>query len=384
MRELSPQQYTAKGQELGVDSRTLKNAVDAISRIQAIDPRIFPLLTLNHLSIASGVSYGYLRNAVARKLFTYRHFYMKKRQPGRKTVRMISVPNERILICQKWISNNILQFARAHSNSYAYHPKSNPVFAARVHSNAVWLIKVDIRDFFHAISEHRVYAKFRSIGFSRLLSLELARLCTMPVEPAAALRDPSTRYSTTAIGYYRTPYRGILPQGAPTSPMLSNLVMRELDAKLAQIAASCGMRFSRYADDIVFSCDDDRGRVAVARVKREILKVLNEDGFRPNLRKTVIRGPGSRKVVLGLLVDTVHLRLPKEFKDILRMHLHYLTDSKFGPAHHASARKTSVSRIYHHVFGLICWARAVEPSYGNSMLTRFNSIVWPPIAKPTY
>lgn len=166
--------------------------------------------------------------------------------------------------------------------------------------------------------------------------------------------------------------------------MLSNLVMYEIDQKLAKLASDSNMRFTRYADDIIFSCSDKRSHDEVRRVKRAILRILNDNGFRPNLRKTTIRGPRTRKIVLGMLVDSSRPRLTREYKDIIRMHLHYLTHNDFGPAHHAAARKTSISKIYHHVLGIICWARIVEPEFGNSALKKFNSVNWPPIVKPEY
>ncbi len=381
---MSPQRFEAKGQELGIDPVVLKNASNAIQQIAKVNTKLFPLLTLNHLSVVTGLKYGFLRNTVARKTGRYRHFYMKKKVPGRRNVRMISIPEKRLLSCQKWITQNILKFGAVHPSSFAYHPDSNPVFAARVHTSASWLIKVDIQDFFHAISEHRVYGVFRSLGYSKILSFELARLCTMPAERPTHSKDPNAKYPSTVVQYYKTSTVGILPQGAPTSPMLSNLIMREIDEALAQLAESSDMRFSRYADDIVFSCDNRRDRKNVNRVKRAILDILNQHGFRPNLRKTVVRAPGERKIVLGMLVDSAKPRLPREYKDLIRLHLHYLMHPDFGPSKHADARKTSIARIYHHVFGTICWARAVEPQFGNDALARFNSIDWPPIVKPTY
>lgn len=384
MKHTSPQHYKAKGQELEIEPSVLENSVKAIYRIQAVDQRLFPLLTLNHLSQETSIPYGYLRKVVARKVNAYRHFYMKKQIPGRKNMRMISIPAEGLLICQKWITQNILRFGSTHPDSYAYHPESSPVFAARVHVNSEWLIKVDIQDFFHAISEHKVYEVFRSLGYSRLLSLELARLCTMPCERHDGHGDANKKYDDSAIKYYKTPHVGILPQGAPTSPMLSNLIMRQIDGSLSELAENTKMRFSRYADDIVFSCSDRRELKEINRVKRKILALLNKGGFRPNLRKTVVRGPGARKIVLGLLVDKAQPRLTREYKDMIRLHLYYLMHPDFGPTGHAEARKTSITRIYNHVLGTIYWARAVEPDFGDEALAQFNAIKWPPIAKTRF
>lgn len=384
MYNVSPQRYKAKGLELGVNPTILDNATKAALKISSVNPQLFPLLTLNHLSVSTGIPYRFLRQAVAHKAGHYRHFYVKKRVPGRKNVRMISVPDTNLMQCQKWIVDNILKFGDNHPKSYAYHPASNPFFAACEHPNTKWLIKVDIQDFFHAITEHDVYRAFRSLGYVKLLSLELARLCTMPCETTQKSNSLSDKYKNPAIEYYRTPYVGILPQGAPTSPMLSNLVMYKIDQKLAKLASDSNMRFTRYADDIIFSCSDKRAHDEIKHTKRAILRILNDNGFRPNLRKTTIRGPGVRKIVLGMLVDSSRPRLTREYKDIIRMHLHYLTHKDFGPACHAAARKASISKIYYHVLGIICWARIVEPEFGNSALIKFNSINWPPIVKPEY
>lgn len=384
MRISNPQQYIAAGHEAAVDPQILENAGKIISGIWSVNTNLFPLLTLNHLSVASGVEYGYLRNVVARKTGTYRHFMMRKRVPGRRRTRQISIPPSKLMHCQNWIVDNILRHVLPSPHSYAYHPHSSPIFAARRHSNAVWLIKVDIEDFFSSIHEYDVYQVFRSLGYTGILSLEMARICTMAAKWREDTEERWSRYETLGVSYYRSPWIGILPQGAPTSPMLSNLVMRDVDEKLSHLAISSNMRFTRYADDIVFSCSDRRPRATVRSVRSEILKILNEASFRPNLRKTVIRGPGDRKLVLGLLVDGGNPRLTKDFKDKMRMHLHYLSHPDFGPARHALSRSTSIAAIYHHVLGLIFWARSVDKSYGAELLEKFNRVNWPPISERHY
>lgn len=373
----SLQHYQDAGQQLVIDPGVLENATQAIDQIWSINRDLFPLLTLNHLSVATDIRYGYLRSVVARQAGRYRQFAMRKRLPGRRNVRIISIPEKQLMRCQKWIAENILSYVPAHRDSHAYHPKSNPIFAARRHVKAAWLIKVDIQDFFHAITEYPVYRVFRSQGYSPLLSLELARICTMPTLRAF----PKRSY---VIEPYATAFQSCLPQGAPTSPMLSNLVMRDIDVQLAALAKASNMRFTRYADDIVFSCPDRRKHAAIASTKVKILTILDKSGFRPNRRKTVIRGPGDRKIVLGMLVDGPRPRLSKDFKDALRLQLHFLSHPNIGPVKHAERKKCAVSTIYNRVLGLIHWARAVEPTYGAVVLNQFNAVEWPPISRRSY
>lgn len=379
----SSQRYRSQGRREGVDDAVLSNALAAMRRIRASDPRITPVLTLRHLSHLVDVPFLHLREIVARRARRpYKIFYLKKRIPGRSRLRMISAPNGTLLKIQRWIVENILQYTNAHEASYAFHPGSRPFDAAQEHCGCEWLLKIDLEDFFHSISEGRIAAVFAHLGFSKLLSFELARLVTIACERPDTRPNPAIRWP--AIPYYQSQHEGMVPQGAPTSPMLSNLVMFKTDEILARLADMHGMKYTRYADDLAFSCGRGRGEIHIRRFMRLVLDQLNHAGFRPNHRKTVIRGPGSRRIVLGMLVDSDRPRLTREYKDMIRLHLHYLTLSGHGPALHALVRKTSVSGIFHHVRGLIAWSQIVEPEFGADALKRFERIDWPPIQPDPY
>ena len=373
----SPQHYLSKGRRHGINETVLLHAVAAIERIHRADARLTPVLTLRHLSALSGVPYGYLRRVIGRKLGGYRHFLLRKRMPGRSRHRLISIPPNTLMEIQQWIVQNILRYARPSKASFAYHPQSRSVYAAEEHVCCEWLLKIDIEDFFHNITEGKVSGVFYRLGYPRLLAFELARICTMPIETLHQRRDAAQRWPS--IPSYQYPHEGVLPQGAPTSSMLSNLVMKDLDDRLIVLAARYGMRYTRYADDLAFSCVKGRNRAHVERFKKLVLLEISREGFRHNLRKTVIRGPGTRRIVLGMLVDGPIPRLSREFKDMLRLHLHYLRSPAFGPSKHAESRRTSVSSLYYHVRGLIAWAETVEPKYGTKILAEFREIRWPTV-----
>lgn len=377
MTSPSPQHYRFEGRRLGIDEAVLANATAVIERLRLIDSRLVPVFTLRHLSELTGVPYGYLRRGVSRRLDNYRHIVLRKRDPGRKQHRLISIPGPKLLSVQRWIVRHILSFTTPSPASSAYHPASSPLFAAAEHCGCDWLLKIDIEDFFHNITERQIWSIFYQLGYPNLLSFELARLTTfVPKE----FSSPYIRESSTwsSIKYYQFSSEGVLPQGAPTSPMLSNLVMRPLDDRLIALATRFGMRYTRYADDLSFSCARGRDRLYIERFRQRVLDELANEGFHHNRRKTVIRGPGTRRIVLGILVDRPHPRLPADFKDILRLHMHYLK-SPGGPSQHARRRRTSVSTLYHHVRGLIDWASVVEPSYGGRILAEFKEVNWPPI-----
>ena len=220
-----------------------------------------------------------------------------------------------------------------HAASHAFIKGSSIKKCAARHCGAKWLIKIDIKDFFGSISEIQVYRVFRSVGYQPLVAFELARLCTItPGErslrnylPHWHVRKPNFKIPT-----YQRKLLGYLPQGAPTSPNLANLIMLDRDEKLTALARDFGLNYTRYSDDLCFSSRKKNfGRNQAEQIIPEVYAILNKAGYRPNLRKTKIVPPGAKKVVLGLNIDGPRPMLPKETKDRIRQHLYYL--EQFGP-----------------------------------------------------
>jgi len=145
------------------------------------------------------------------------------------------------------------------------------------------------------------------------------------------------------------------------------------------LARQHGLRYTRYADDLVFSAKKPHDLASLEAFKSLILRELSSAGFSANRRKTVIRGPGTRRIVLGVLVDGPLPRLAREYKDRIRQHLYYLTSAKHRPSEHAKQRHISVTTLYHHLRGMIAWAERVEPIYGAISLAAFNEVQWPPV-----
>lgn len=290
MSSWNPQHYRFDGERQGVPGAVIDSALAIMERIRRVDPRMTPVFTLRHLSEMTGTRYGLLRSVVARRTHPYKVFTLKKAIPGRTRVRLICTPNRELKTTQDWIVRNILQHTRAHPASYAYHPGSRPEFAARMHCGCDFLLKVDIEDFFTRVTEGKICEVFEGLGYPDLIAFELARLTTVVASGGKSPSvDPAVRWPT--IKAYQHAAEGFLPQGAPTSPMLSNLVMRHLDDRFAAMAAAANMKYTRYADDLAFSARKPHTRATVAAFKRKVLRELSEAGYRPNLRKTAIRGP---------------------------------------------------------------------------------------------
>ena len=164
MPSWSSQRYRFEGEKEGVSPDVIAAAIKTIANIHDVDPRLPPILTLRHLSVLTSSSYSYLREIVERKRAYYKRVLLKKKVPGRTRYREIHIPERPLLEVQRWITANVLSYSKSHPLSFAFHPDSQPVFAATRHCGCRWLLKVDIEDFFHNISEGRVFPGFFGLG----------------------------------------------------------------------------------------------------------------------------------------------------------------------------------------------------------------------------
>jgi len=312
-----PSIYTQEGKRLNVSDIIISNALAHASRVRKHG--VVPILTLNHLSHLTGISYLYLRQIVERKRDPYHVFQIRKRRGGK---RVICIPDQPLMAVQRWLHENVLSHITTHHRSYAYHKGASIVKCALEHCGNRWLIKIDIRRFFESITEKLVYRLFLSVGYSALVSLEMARICTRYSIPSQA--DALKKWEQNPAIYkeipsYRKRYLGHVPQGSPSSPMIANLVSFRMDKTIQKLSERKNLVYTRYADDLIFSTHDDTfHRKKAARFVRNIYDILNLNGFEANTAKTVIVPPGARKIVLGLLVDRSEPNLTKQFKNRLK------------------------------------------------------------------
>ena len=368
--------YLLEGLARGRDLDVLYKAAAQARQFKRLHAPLPILLTLGHLACRTRVSFQHLRMIAARDTGQppYRTFRISKRSGG---TRVISVPGPQLKRVQTWLAQHILNEVKPHPASHAFAPGSSISACAQEHAGARWLIKMDIADFFGSITEIQVFRVFNSLGYNKLLSFELARLCTiLPVASAKhSMKAWQVRKSSGGISYYRERLMGRLPQGAPTSPMLANLVMRDIDSELLDLATSARLTYTRYSDDITFSTKGDFTKQHAMDVVRNVSKILKRNGLFPNRSKTAIVHPGARRVVLGLLVDRDQPRLSRIFRDRLRQHLYYLEER--GIAAHMEARGfDSAGGLYRHLRGMIDYAKMVDPAYALKQKERLLALPW--------
>jgi RNA-directed DNA polymerase len=380
-----PQRYKQLGQRRGVDADILQHALEIGKHITHVDSELPPVFTLRHLAYLSNASYGFLRAIVSRDINdAYRTFPIRKTiaEPRRQSFRIICIPDPPLMRVQRWIANRILSRGRHHHASFAYARKSSIKQAAQVHCECRWMIKCDVRRFFESISEIAAYRVFQRLGYQPLVSFELARICTRlgALTPARSHGQWRTyRRDSYAIDAYQNARLGHLPQGAPTSPMLSNLAMVRFDCEIDKLSGTYDLAYTRYADDICLSSRQSNfDRRHVSSIIGEIYRIMGNAGLSPNFAKTRIIPPGARKICLGLLVDGSAPRLSREFRARMRQHIYYLCHPDVGPARHAAARGfTSVLGLKHHIEGLVAFARDIDRDFAEHCDTALARVSWP-------
>lgn len=376
MERWNPNLFSKNGLAAGYDGKYVEALVDAGRKV---DAREVPVIySLAHLARLTNVRYGDLHAVVSRVIssgeFPYRNFTIRKRSGGR---RWISVPAPALLSAQTWIAQRVLRAVPVHAAAYGYvHKKPAPLVAnAQRHLGASWFLHMDVQDFFSNISEVQVFHVFKELQYPDLLAFEMARLCTR-VTPNRKGERWVRSSSVMGIDSYSSRLVGSLPQGAPTSPALSNLVCRALDAEVEKIAGSYKATYTRYADDMCFSVTEaDRERMLA--LKREVDLALRKNGFSSNSRKTRIVPPGARKVVTGIVVNGDRPSVPRELRDRIRMHLFYCRRRGI-PEHCQRKGFFSVIGFRNHLGGLIGYVRTVDPRLGAKLFAEFDALPWAP------
>ena len=292
--------------------------IDRLTRKQV--PVVF---SLKHLAELLGTNYMDLCNLIRYRDGYYSYHLIKKRSGGK---RRIVVPYDNLKRIQRWILDEILAKEVVHPCCKGFIKGSNILGNAKVHVGKTYIKKFDLKDFFECIDVKRVYGIFREIGSSPAVSYDLASLCTIKIGDEKFGAMPP--YKKLWFGHLNKVEYPVLAQGAPTSPSLSNLICRKMDARLEKYAIINGLQYTRYADDLTFSGDDLTKLPKTAFV----MKIVNEEGLRLNHKKTGVYGRDSRQEVTGVMVDGDRPRVPQKFKRQIYRHLHFC--KKFGTWQH--------------------------------------------------
>lgn len=222
--------------------------------------------------------------------------YSTHRIPKRNgSWRVLTVPNEQLKALQRNLVRRSLGHYRAHDAAHGFVPGRSNISHASVHTGSELIVRLDLRDFFGSTTADDGYLYFRRVGWSRLASRELIRLCFVD---------------------------GALPQGAPSSPVLSNVLNYRMDQRLTDVATRCGATYSRYVDDLAFSWPQGT-EPDVKYVLRASRMVVDDEGYQLQHSKTKVMRRSGRQLLTGLVVND-DVNLPRAQRRKLRAARHRL------------------------------------------------------------
>ena len=281
------------------------------------------IFDFTHLARLLGVADTYLASVVNSPSDHWRSFKLRKHSGG---FREISVPYPTLLYIQRWIYSNILIKISVSPYCHGFRPGRSIVTNAKWHVSRKELLKLDIADFFPSVTINRVINLFRGLGYSYDVGFYLASLCCLD---------------------------GKLPQGAPTSPYISNVICKGMDSRIVKLAKRNKFNYTRYADDLTFS-----GEHINAGFIDLVSTIVGENGFTLNESKTRLYRSKGKRIVTGISVND-KLTVPREYKRKIKQEIYYI--KKYGLLDHLKEAKIKKEKYCRSLLGRICFWLQVEP-----------------------
>lgn len=285
-----------------------------------------------HLSLLLGYDYSYLTAICNSQENFYKPYEIPKKNGD---TRLILEPFPNLKDIQTWILKAILEpssVMMVSPQAKAFMPGKNLRDNARFHRNTNIVVALDIHDFFGSVKEKYVFNVFYAMGYKLPVVVMLTKLCTL---------------------------HGFLPQGAPTSPMLSNMVFSNMDNRIFNYSRKRNIRYTRYADDMTFSGE----KIDIEKLIRYIRMLIGKSHLVLNEEKTKVMRRGSCQIVTGVVVNKV-LQVSKKYRDKVRQEVYY--SMKYGFANHMRKIELpswikTVEVYKHHLLGKVNYILQINP-----------------------
>lgn len=306
----------------------------------------------------------------------YRKFEIPKKSGGCRT---IYAPNGNLKWMQRCLNEIFKALYTPSPYAMGFVEERSIVNNAEKHLNQNYVFNIDLSDFFPSIDQARVWQRLQlpPFSFSKEIANIVAGLCAIEM----------TYYED---GDEATPIKSYkLPQGAPTSPLLTNAICDTLDRRLAGVAKRFGLRYTRYADDITFSSMHNVYQPDSA-FRKELERIISGQNFKINPKKTRLHHRGQRQEVTGLIVGekiNVTRRYVKDVRAILHIWEKYGINAaiaKFYPRYKSEKGylHKGEPNIENVISGKLCYLKMVkgelDPVYSKLQM-QFNRLI---CAKP--
>ncbi len=262
----------------------------SIESISEANPELPTLgnVWLHRIALAIGISPRLIGSIIHKKEKHYRSFTIGKKGGGQRT---INSPRIFLKVIQGWIMDYMLSNLTSHPSCHSYQRGKSIITNAEKHTGKRYVANIDIENYFGSITYDHVKKLLPKFGFEKNAASLLAKIVT---------------------------YEDVLPQGACTSPIISNLYLFDFDALMSEYAKSKNLTYTRYADDLTVSGDD---RDAIQTVINKISAELVRHGLKINQKKTRIANRGGQQRVTGVVVNEKALP-PRKFRRKIRAMIH--------------------------------------------------------------
>ncbi|QFP63329.1 reverse transcriptase family protein [Brucella anthropi] len=322
MNQNSIQQWSSYLEDIGIYPDLREQYIEYVKKCVRFG--VPPIFERTHLSMLTGRHLGDLMSMIFATEKFYREFKLRKRSGG---YRRILAPYPSLLEVQQWIKDNILSKYELQNCVTGFRDGYSIVDNARMHCGRDILIKIDIRDFFPSINFNQIMGVFHKAGYANNVCFYLSRLTTLDNQ---------------------------LPQGAATSPSLSNIVCRNMDKRFLLLSKNHRLRYTRYADDISIS-----GKHISDGMIRLFFEIVESEGFRINTDKFRILNANDKKIVTGLDISSGRPRVTREFRRDLQRDIYFVWSQ--GLAAHIARRRIFFPNYVDHLTGRVNFWRSVEP-----------------------
>lgn len=234
----------------------------------------------------------------------YRYRLLPKPSGG---LRLLEAPRPRLAQAQRRILDALLASVPVHEAAHGFVRGRGIGSHAQLHTHQAVVIRFDLADFFTSIHATRVQVLWQALGHGRAAAQLLTRLTTTRTPSGVRERLlESLGDSGAGLAQRHARHRNLsrphLPQGAPTSPALANLCAFGLDVRLHALAQRFGARYTRYADDMVFS-GSQALRGQFIQLRAWVGAIAQDEGFHLRADKTRVMPAHQRQYVTGLVVN---------------------------------------------------------------------------------
>ena len=282
------------------------------------------------------------------------------------TPRLLETPAPRLAELQRRVVRKVLAHVPVHPAAHGFVRGRSPWTLAAEHAGRPMVLRLDLEGFFAHVTGPRVAGLLRAVGYPDAVATTLAGLlvtATPPAilraAPAADAQEARRRLLTRLAGPH-------LPQGAPSSPAVANLLAHRLDRRLAGLAAAVDARYGRYADDLVFS-----GDIPAAGLAARVAGIAAEEGFRLRDEKTRRMPAHRRQRVTGVVVNATPGAARRDY-DELRALLHNC--ARTGPA---AQNRAGHPAFRDHLQGRVAWVSTGRPARAAKLRELLAAIDWP-------